>query len=71
MIYFPHFRHSGVFNLIYVKAPFKFFFQLLILKKKKEFRKYRSSRPEVFCKKGIYKEIHKILRKTPVQESLF
>ena len=32
---------------------------------------YRSSHPEVFCKKGIFKKNGEILRKTPVSESLF
>ena len=71
MIYFPHFRHSDMFNLIYVKAPFKFFFQLLILRKKKEFRKYRSSRPEVFCKKGIYKKFTKFSGKHQYRSLFF
>ena len=30
-----------------------------------------SSRPEVFCKKGVHKNFRKIHRKTPVPESLF
>ena len=31
----------------------------------------RSSRPEVFCKKGVLRNFPKIHRKTPVPESLF
>ena len=33
--------------------------------------KYRSSRPEVFCKKGVLKNFVKFTGKTPVPESLF
>ena len=31
----------------------------------------RSSRPEVFCKKGVLTKFHKTHMKTPVPESLF
>ena len=31
----------------------------------------RSSRPEVFCKKGVLRKLAKFLGKTPVPESLF
>ena len=32
---------------------------------------YRSSLPEVFCKKGVLKKLGKIDRKAPVREFLF
>ena len=37
----------------------------------KQMKKYRSSRPKVFCKKNSSQKSRKIQRKTPLLESIF
>ena len=38
---------------------------------KKLLKRFRSSRSEMFCKKGVFRNFAKIHRKTPVPESLY